>query len=85
MGLTDQQKEFYNALEGTFRTPGWALMVQGWTTEAEGLAAVIFHNAKTMDDVHAARVRYSLLNELIGLESLHQTQREQLEEADDHE
>ena len=81
--LTDQQKEFYTALEGTFRTPGWNLMVQGWTQERDSLAEIVFHNAKSMDDVYSARVRYGLLNELISLASMHEGQRQQLETEDE--
>ena len=85
MQLTAQQKEFYTALEGTFRTPGWTLMVNGWEQERDSLADAIFHNAKTMDDVYSARVRYGLLNELVSLAQTHETARSQLEEADEDE
>jgi hypothetical protein len=81
MNLTDQQKEFYGALEGTYRTPGWNLMVQGWTQERDSLSEIVFHNAKSMEDVFAARVRYGLLNELIGLAETHAANRAQIEEA----
>ena len=80
MKLTDQQKEFYGALEGTFRTAGWNVMVTGWIVERDGLAEIVFHNAKSMEDVYTARVRYGLLNELIGLAETHAEQRRQLEE-----
>jgi len=83
MELTDQQKEFYNALEGTYRTPGWKLMVQGWEAERDSLAEAMFHNAKSMDDILTARVRYGLLNELVNIEQLHVEQRTQLEERDE--
>jgi len=57
-------------------------MVTGWTQERDSLAEILFHNAKSMDDVYAARVRYALLNELIGLAATHENQRTQLEEAE---
>jgi Lhr-like helicase len=85
MQLNDQQKEFYNALENTYRTPGWNLMVQGWTTERDSLSEMVFHNAKSMDDIFAARVRYALLNELIGLAQHHESVREQIENTDEDE
>jgi hypothetical protein len=79
MALTAEQREFYTALEDTFRTPGWRLMIQGWITERDSLPEIMFANAKTMEEVGEARVRYALLNELIQLSAFHEAQREQLE------
>jgi len=82
MELNDQQKEFFAAMEGTFNTPGWTLIRQGWEEERDALAERMFHNAKSMDDVHATRVRYGLLNELIDLPAMMQQQRDQIEQDD---
>lgn len=79
MLLNDEQKQFYGALEGTFRTPGWELIRQGWQEERDRLAEIVFHNAKSMDDVNAARVRYGILNELIGLAATIAAQRKHIE------
>jgi hypothetical protein len=83
MKLTDQQKEFFGAMEGTFRTPGWTLMLTGWKNERDSLYENLFHNAKSMDDMYAARVRYNLLNELIELDKTIARQRTAIEESDD--
>jgi hypothetical protein len=66
-GLTPQQQEFYASMEMTFMSPGWALMTQGWREEQEKLPLDTFFNAKDMDYVRAARVRFKLLDELINL------------------
>lgn len=81
--LTEKQKTFYAEMDVTFGTPGWAHLKQGWTEERDQLPLAMFFNAKSIDDLNAARVRYGLLNELLTLpETLIEQQRnvEQSEE-----
>ena len=82
MSLTPQQKEFYAQMENTFMTPGWGLMVQGWREEQEQLPTAVFFNAKTIDDVRAAKVRFGLLDELINLPETIAAQKTAVEESD---
>ncbi len=66
--LTAKQTEFFRSMEATFNTSGWTLLKQGWVEESAALSDRAFFNAKSMDDVQNARVRYGLLQELIALE-----------------
>ena len=83
MELNDTQKEHFSAMEGTFRTSGWTLLTQGWTTELESLADTMFYNAKSMEDINEARVRHGLLNELINLPETIARQRADIEDDED--
>ncbi len=65
--LTAQQIEFFAAMEGTFNTPGWTLLRQGWVAERDGLYERMFFSAKSYEDMQTTRVRYGILNEMIGL------------------
>lgn len=86
MELTPKQVEYFAAMEGTFNTPGWTLIRQGWEEERESLAERMFFNAKSYEDVSHARVRYGLLNELINLPSMIEQQRQQvLDQPDEDE
>ena len=67
MELNSQQNEFFSAMEDTFRTPGWALLQQGWREEQQTLPERMFYNAKTVEEMGEARVRHGLLNELLSL------------------
>jgi len=77
MVLTPQQTEFFIAMETTFNTPGWELLIQGWTDERDSLYEQVFFNAKDVDDIRAARVRYGILNELIELANTTQRTKEE--------
>ena len=83
MQLDAKQQEFFSSMEGTFITPGWALLAQGWKEEQDALPQMMFFNAKTMEDVEQARVRFGLLNELITLPQTITAQREQIESQED--
>jgi len=65
--LSDEQKSFYASMEGTFNTPGWELMRQGWQNEVDQLPLNAFFNANSVEDLRAARVRYAMLKEMIDL------------------
>jgi hypothetical protein len=83
MGLTDEQKTFYQEMENTFNTPGWEYMKQGWAEEQSQIPLAVFFNAKSIDDVKAARVRYGLLDELLSLPETLTQQRENVEQGDE--
>ena len=85
MQLTEEQIEFYSAMEGTFLTPGWTLLTRGWKNEQDGLAESMLFNAQSMDDINATRVRYALLNELVSLPETIAGQKKQTEEMDEDE
>ena len=76
--LTNEQKQFYSAMDSLFRQPGWELLRQGWQAEADNLPNIVFFNAKSMDDVRDARIRHSLLRELLDLSSQMEKQQEHL-------
>ena len=78
--LTNKQQQFYSAMEGTFRSPGWKLISDGWKEERDSLAQALFFNAKTMEDLSNARVRYGLLNELVQLPEVIAQQRANIED-----
>ena len=67
MPLTDEQKALMADLEVTYKTPGWARLMQGWREEYTSLPETSFLNAKTMEDLNADRVRYRFLHELLSL------------------
>lgn len=81
--LDSKQQEFFSAMEGTFNTPGWALLTQGWREEQEALPQMTFFNAKSMEDVDQARVRFGLLNELVNLPAAISHQRSEIENMDE--
>lgn len=83
MKLTEQQIEFYAAMDSTFMTPGWSLLTKGWQLEQSGLAESMLFNAQSMDDINATRVRFALLNELINLPETIAGQKTQVEEMDE--
>lgn len=84
MALTPEQKEFFSSLEHTFNTPGWALLVQGWTEERDSLPSAAFFNAKETEELRAFRIRYGLLDELANLpETIAQQKLNAIEGADD--
>ncbi len=80
--LTEQQIEFFTAMEATFNTPGWELMTQGWEAERNGLAEHAFFGVKSMEDMRIVRLRYRLLTELIELPKTIGQQREEVEELE---
>lgn len=83
MALTPEQKEFFSSLEHTFNTPGWTLLVRGWTEERDGLPTAAFFNANETEELRAFRVRYGLLDELVNLpETIAQQQLDAIEGAD---
>jgi hypothetical protein len=69
MALTEQQLAFYTEMDAMFDTPGWAHLVKGWTQEMESLPNSLFFNAKNVEDILSARIRYGLLHELVGLQA----------------
>lgn len=69
--LTSQEEAFYRELEHTFGTAGWVRLTIGWKEERDAIPQNAFLNAKTMEDLEAARVRYELLTSLIDLPSHH--------------
>ena len=86
MVLTPEQTEFFIAMETTFNTAGWEMLTQGWTDERDALYEQVFFNAKDVDDIRAARVRYGILNELIELSNSTQRTKDEildLESPDD--
>lgn len=86
MKLSPKQVEYFAAMEGTFNTPGWTLMRQGWEVESDGLSQIVFFNAKSLEDINNARVRYSILNELITLpEEILRQKQEVLDQPDEDE
>ena len=86
MQLTPKQVEYFAAMESTFNTPGWTLMRQGWEVERDGLYQIVFFNAKSLEDINGARVRYGILNELITLpEEVLRQKQEVLDQPDEDE
>ncbi len=83
MKLSETQTQFFTAMDGCFRTKGWTLLRQGWEEEQSLLSDRMFFNAKSMEDMNNARVRYGLLNELISLPATVAAQRTQIEEMDE--
>jgi len=82
MELNDKQLEFFTNMERLFDQPGWAMITQGWEAERDALYERVFFNAKTMEDVDNARVRFGLLNELVELPKTVQQQKDQVLELD---
>lgn len=83
--LDAKQKEFFRSMEATFDTSGWTLLTQGWKEEQAALSQMMFFNAKTMEDVQAARVRYGLLTELLQLPDAIANQKQAILDSDEDE
>ena len=83
MQLTPEQTEFYQAMEHTFNTKGWRLMIQRWKEEQVQLKDRMFFGAKDMTDVQEHRGRYELLNELLTLPDHIAKQKEYIEGQDE--
>lgn len=78
MPLTQEQIAFFRDMEQTFMTPGWTRLVKGWKDEAEALPQIAFFSGKDMADIETARVRFSLLQELINLPEVLQARHQEL-------
>ena len=65
--LTQQEQAFFRELNHTFETAGWVRLTVGWKEERDAIPLGAFMNAKSMEELHAARVRYELLTSLIDL------------------
>jgi len=83
MELTPEQNEFYQAMDHTFQTKGWQLMIQRWREEQVQLKDRMFFGAKDMIDVQEHRGRYELLNELLTLPEHIAKQKEYIEQLDE--
>lgn len=82
MKLDDKKIEYFTALEETFNTRGWALIVQGLEGERQKLPEAGFFNAKTIEELQALRVRYGVLTELVLLPGTIDQQKQQIREMD---
>ncbi len=78
MALTTEEEAMFAELNVMFDTPGWAHLTNGWKQEMEQLPQAMFFNAKSAEQLDAARVRYGLLHELVNLPEALRAQREQL-------
>lgn len=67
MSLDKKETQFFRELEHTFGTAGWVRLATGWKEERDAIPEQCFFNAKTMQEIEAARVRYELLTALIDL------------------
>lgn len=81
MKLTDEQTQFFSAMESMFNSAGWKLLSQGWRQEQQMLPESAFFNAKTETDLQEDRVRYRLISELLSLPEEIARQKAALEEA----
>ena len=69
--MQEKERIFFRELETTFQTPGWARLTVGWKEELDAIPLNAFWNAKTMEDLEAARIRYELLTSLVDLPEHH--------------
>ena len=83
--MNTEQKEYFAAMEQMFNTEGWTLVQRGWKEEQDALAERMFFNAKSMEDIVAARVRYGLLDELSKLPEMIEAQKHAIETGADTE
>ena len=67
MALTDQDKALFDDMDRLFNSGGWDRLVTSWKEERDQLKESVFFSAKTEQDINMARLRYSLLTELIQL------------------
>lgn len=70
--LSEKEEIFFRELNHTFQTAGWVRLAADWKAELEAIPISAFHNAKSMADLEAARVRYELLSALVELPSHHE-------------
>ena len=82
MQLNEKQKQYFAAMQDTFRTKGWEQMQIGWKSEMEQIPKRLFFNAKSYEDMIKERERYSVLVELTNLAQTIDAQKVQIEEAE---
>ncbi len=76
--LTEKEQVFFRELDATFKTPGWVRLSAGWKDELEAIPLNAFFNAKSMEELEAARIRYELLTSLVDLPAHHEQARLEL-------
>jgi len=81
--MDQKQTTFFRELDSTFRTPGWVHLTAGWKEEMEAIPFAAFYNAKSMEELEAARIRYQLLNSLVELPDHHERARLEVEREED--
>ena len=80
--LTPDEQEYYNALEETFGTPGWKILVeeakaQIYQMQADGL------EVKTWEQVCELRGRAAALANIVNLETITSYSKAQAEDRED--
>lgn len=65
--LPQEQRDRFQELDLTFNSAGWSHLVRQWTEERDALKDRVFFGAASYEDVQHARIRYQLLEELLGL------------------
>ncbi len=83
MAISERNATYYTSMQRTFETAGWENLRKGWQTEVDNLPEAMFFNAKSMEDMAKARVRYGLLRELLDLPSSLEAQYNALVDGDD--
>ncbi len=66
--LGEGKQTEYRHWEQLFRCKGWTLLMQDWQDEANDLPMRAFENAKTWDELLAARAALQKINELLTWE-----------------
>lgn len=64
--LTDSDKSYYSAWEQLFDSQGWAQLTQELEHEAKDLPERAFRDAKSFDEVLAARAATRKLEEILS-------------------
>lgn len=82
MAITERDAAYYASMQRTFETTGWENLRKGWQAEVDSLPEAMFFNAKSMEDMVKARVRYGLLRELLDLPVSLETQYNALVDGD---
>lgn len=73
--MDKKQEAFFRELDATFNTAGWVRLTVGWKEELEAIPLAAFFNAKSMEELEAARIRYELLTSLTELPDHHERAR----------
>ena len=82
MALTTAQKDYYEAMDGMFSTPGYKLMIEDATAQIYQNQADALE-APNWDSVNILRGKSQALAELVNLEDTTDIQKASLEEDDD--
>lgn len=79
--INEQQKEYFDAMEETMATKGWALFIKDLQGNQEAIKSSLMVQAD-LEKFFIAKGRYLTLTDIIGLETFLESAKTNLEEQE---